>query len=122
MNIAIDFDGTIVELAYPDIGALMPYAKKVIQKWKNEGHTILINTCRVGEFAKAAKDFLIKNGVPFDYFNENSMDEITFYGHDSRKICADIFIDDKNIGGLPSWPVLDLIVQRHIQKEMEEVK
>ena len=47
--IAIDFDGTIVEEGYPNIGAMRKGAYKYIRKLVNEGHFIIINTCRSGE-------------------------------------------------------------------------
>lgn len=97
MIIAVDFDGTIVENAYPEIGAPMGYAIPALQYLKKKGHTIIINTCRAGKYFEEAKIWLIKHAIPFDFINENDPKRIAQYGEDTRKISADIYIDDKNI-------------------------
>jgi len=96
--VAIDFDGTIVEDNYPEIGKLLPQAKESIQEIKELGTTIVIWTCRMDDKAEQAKEFLTKNEIPFDYFNENTDERKRFYGNDSRKISADIYIDDRGAG------------------------
>lgn len=97
MYIAIDFDGTIVEDKYPGIGNLLPHAKEVINVLHSQGHKILIWSCRQGEDEMRAKHFLIRNGIHFDYFNENHHDLKNKYHNDCRKLGADLYIDDKNI-------------------------
>lgn len=98
--ISIDFDGTIVESDYPDIIGMKPHAKEIINRLY-EDFVIVINTCRAGDFAKMAEDWLKENGVKYHFFNENDPARIEAYNTDTRKISADLYIDDKQVGGLP---------------------
>lgn len=109
--IAIDFDGTIVEDAYPAIGRLKPGAKKALNQLYNhdEIYTI-INTCRSGEQLIDAVNFLIENGIKFNRINDNYPDNIKKYGN-TRKVFADVYIDASNLTGMPAWDlVYDLII------------
>lgn len=103
MRIVIDFDGTIVDDKYPEIGALKDGARKAIRLFKIKGHSIVINTCRQGFYEGEAEKFLRDNGIPFDYINSNLPSDIQSFGADCRKISGDVYIDDKQIGGLPVW-------------------
>lgn len=97
LYIALDFDGTIVDSDYPTIVRLKDNAKDVITRLHQEGHRILINTCRGGIEQEEAKQFLLANDVPFDTINENHPELIRKYGNDSRKLGADIYVDDKGL-------------------------
>lgn len=103
MTIAIDFDGTIVEDRYPEIGELKPGAKQVIELFKKENRTVVIWTCRTGKPLIEAINFLLEHQIPFDRINASCPNDIAKYGSDTRKINADIYIDDKNFGGFPGW-------------------
>ena len=107
MIFSIDFDGTIVENAWPDIGKLNPDAVDFIQTIKGARHTFILNTLRTGDKLKAAVDFLKEHDLAPDYVNENTKGVIECFDGDSRKIFADVYIDDRNAGGLV-WPVLRL--------------
>lgn len=100
MHISLDCDGTIWEDKYPDVGELLPNAKEVINYWYSRSHTIVINTCRALHYAENAKNYLIANGIKFDFFNENDDKLIQKYGTDTRKISADAYIDDKSHNNL----------------------
>ena len=105
MVIAVDFDGTIVEHAYPKIGKPIPFAIDVLKKLQQEEHHILLLwTVREGALLDEAMDYCAKNGVTFYAANNNYPEEET--GEKPRKLMADIFIDDKNIGGLPDWGII----------------
>lgn len=109
----IDFDGTIAYDAYPNIGELIPGAKETITKIKNNGGKIAIWTCRSGEHGKLVKDFLHKNNIPYDTFNEAFEENIIQYGGDSRKIYADCYIDDKCLlwnGNSVNWKIVDKLI------------
>ena len=112
--IAIDFDGTIVEENYPLIGELREGADKYINKLHNEGHTIIIHTCRSGVYAREAFRFLVDKEIEFDYFNENDPRLIEMYDNDSRKISADLYIDDKNLVKLPKWSTKYNIIKKRL--------
>ena len=105
--IAIDFDGTICTVDYPEIGREREGAKEFINKLYEEGYAIVINTCRTdeGEFkaAQMARDFLKIRGINYHTFNENLPHLLEIYGCDTRKISADVYIDDKCLFDLPTW-------------------
>ena len=103
LTLAIDFDNTIAENDYPQIGPLIKNAKKYVNKLYDDGHFIIINTCRAGREEKEAAHFLYMNGVRFNLINQNNPHKILMFGEDCRKISADIYVDDKNLGGLPPW-------------------
>ena len=115
MVIVIDFDGTIVSGdTWPEIGPMQLMVKEVIQGWKADGCKIVINSCRAGRYEGMAVDFLLHNEIPFDYFNCNLPESIMFYKMDCRKISGDVYIDDKNLGGLPGdWIDFDMMVRKH---------
>lgn len=122
LMLAIDFDGTIVDHQFPEIGELRPNAVEVINKLYNEGHEITIWTCREGEDLEKAKQFLIDNGIPFHRFNANRPDQICLFNNDCRKVYADIYIDDRQVGGLPkNWEVIYLMVLYHRYGSVETV-
>lgn len=100
--IAVDFDGTIVEDAYPKIGKARAFAFETLKTLQKDGHRLVLWTYRKGERLEAAVAFCRENGLEF-YAVNNSFPEEDFDTDHSRKINADIFIDDRNIGGLPGW-------------------
>ena len=110
MIIAIDFDGTIAEEIWPGPGPVYPLAKVVINKWYYAGHTIIINTCRSGRHQGHAVDLLGKTGIKFTWVNNNDPKLIDQYGMDCRKISADVYIDNKQLGGLPIMKGSDHVV------------
>lgn len=102
--LAIDFDGTIVESAYPGIGKLKPGAKRCINMLYDEGYYIIINTCRAGIFEGNVETFLKEVGINYHLINCNKPSSIEYFQRDCRKISADLYIDDKCLMGLPeSW-------------------
>lgn len=103
--LAIDFDNTITSSnSYPHIEGLKPFAQKYIDKLAREGYYIIIWTCRSGEAQELAKQFLIDNAIVFHQINQHHPTLVEFYRNDTRKISADIYIDDKGLEDLPaSW-------------------
>jgi len=101
-KIAVDFDGTIVEHRYPDIGEIIPGAFEVLRELQENGHKLILWTVRDGIDLQAAVEFCIDHGIMFYAANESFPDE-EFNKYISRKIDVDIFIDDRNIGGFIGW-------------------
>lgn len=97
MVISIDFDGTICENRYPQMGEPLPNAKQVINYWYDRGHTIIINTCRTGHYEEHAKSYLNYHGIRYNYMNENDPKLIEKYMSDTRKISADVYLDDRTL-------------------------
>lgn len=103
MIIAVDFDGTLCESAYPSIGDVMPGAKKSLEELREKGHYIIIWTCRTGELLVNAINWLLEEGIPFDRVNDHEPENLTIYGDGGKKVYANVYIDDKNLGGFPGW-------------------
>lgn len=107
MIIAIDFDGTIVEHAYPAIGRSIPFAIDTLLQMQKEGHTLILWTVRRGRLLQEAIDYCARQGLFFYAENENYRGENKEMGEEvSRKLSAELFIDDRNLGGLPDWGVI----------------
>ena len=113
MIIAVDFDGTLCRGTYPDIDGPQPYAAEVMKKLKADGHYLILWTCRRGERLEAALNWLLDQGIPFDRINAHNPQNLALYGDDTRKVYAHCYIDDKNVGGLPTWPeIYDWITEQ----------
>lgn len=98
---AIDFDNTICYTQYPKIIKPVPYAMKCLKILTDNPNSILILwTCRENEYLQQAIDYCSMYGVKFDYVNENCKELMELYGNDTRKIGADIYIDDKSYQGI----------------------
>lgn len=102
LTIAVDFDGTIVENRYPEIGRPILFAIETLLKLQEEGHHLILWTYRTGISLDEAVYFCKKKGIYFYAVNKSYPEEI-FDISLSRKIQADYFIDDRNIGGLMGW-------------------
>jgi hypothetical protein len=102
LTIAVDFDGTIVEDAYPKIGKTRIFAFETLKRLQQDGHRLILWTYRCGSRLDEAVDFCKKNGIVF-YAVNASFPEEKFDESRSRKIHADLFIDDRNIGGALGW-------------------
>lgn len=103
MIIAIDFDGTVHWGEYPQIGIVVKGAVENIMKLRQDGHYIIIWTCRQGDLLTEAVNWLLEKGIPFNRINDNHPENKLKYGGDTRKIYADLYVDDRQIGGLPEW-------------------
>jgi len=115
MKIAVDFDGTIVENKYPKIGKTKLFAFETLSELQKHGHLLILWTYRSGEKLDEAVNFCRDNGIEFYAVNKNYPEE-KFNENISRKIAADIFIDDRNIGGFPGWSEVWKIMNPGIYK------
>lgn len=102
MNIAVDFDGTIVDHEYPKIGKPKLFAFKTLKALQDRGDQLILWTYRAGKELEEAVEFCRKNGIEFYAVNKNYPEEV-YDETISRKIIADIYIDDRNVGGFPGW-------------------
>lgn len=104
MIIAVDFDGTIVEHRYPAIGKERPFAIETLKKLNQDGHRLILWTVREGRLLEEAVAFCRERGVEFYAVNRDYPEEEKEHNkHYSRKLKADVWIDDRNVGGLPDW-------------------
>lgn len=114
MIISVDFDGTIVEHNYPEIGQERPFATDVLRRLAHHRHILVLWTVREGELLQQAIDWCEQRGVQFAAINGEWTGHFEQVGSDfdtTRKPDADVFIDDKAVGGLPSWPQIYEIIQ-----------
>ena len=101
--IAVDFDGTVVEDRYPEIGRPLPFAIETLKQLNQDGHRLVLWTYRHGRPLREAVDFMEGHGVPLYAVNMSFPGEEADLKGYSRKIHADVFIDDRNVGGFPGW-------------------
>ena len=111
MLIAVDFDGTIVEHRYPEIGREIPFAIDTLKRLRDEHHRIVLWTVREGRLLDEAVAFCRERGLEFYAVNRDYPEEEKGQNnHYSRKLKADVFLDDRNLGGLPDWgTIYDMI-------------
>ena len=119
MTIAVDFDGTIVEHRYPKIGEEIPFATETLKILAQERHKLILWTVRVGELLEEAIEWCRQRGVFFYSVNKDYPEEEKSHNGFSRKLKADLFIDDRNLGGLPDWGTIYQMI--HEQKPYEPV-
>ena len=103
MTIAVDFDGTIVRHRYPKIGDEIPFATETLRLLLRDRHRLILWTVREGKLLDEAIEWCRARGVEFYAVNRDFPEEDTTGSGFSRKIKADLFIEDRNFGGLPDW-------------------
>ena len=119
MTIAVDFDGTIVEHRYPKIGEEIPFATETLKILAQERHKLILWTVREGELLEEEIEWCRQRGVFFYSVNKDYPEEEKSHNGFSRKRKADLFIDDRNLGGLPDWGTIYQMI--HEQKPYEPV-
>ena len=114
MTIAVDFDGTIVEHEYPKIGREIPFATDTLRMLIKDQHKLILWSCREDDLLQEAIDWCRERGVEFYAVNKDYPEEkVEYNNHFSRKLKVDLFIDDRNIGGLPDWGVIYDMIKHH---------
>lgn len=106
MVIAVDFDGTIVKHRYPAIGEERPFAVQTLKMLQQDGHRLILWTVREREELQAAVEWCRARGLEFYAINSDFAEENGQGEHFSRKLKADLFIDDRSFGGIPDWGVI----------------
>lgn len=111
LRIAVDFDGTCVENAFPEVGKSMPGAAETIKLLQQAGHEVFLWTCREDYsddmYLLQALSWAEMHGIEFNGINQDPNNPFLRLGgpdgKHQRKILADVYIDDKNLGGFPGW-------------------
>lgn len=120
MTIAVDFDGTIVTHRYPDIGREIPFACETLRMLIKDQHKLILWTVREGKLLDEAVQWCKVHGVEFYAVNNDYPEEtIENNNHFSRKLKVDMWIDDRNLGGLPDWGTIYQMIKEH--KSWEQV-
>lgn len=95
-TIAIDFDGTLVENKFPEIGKPIPQIVEACKLLQNAGCKLILWTSRNGESLDIAVKFCQEVlGLSFSAVNQNLPEVQEEYGGDTRKVFADVYIDDR---------------------------
>ncbi|MDT8400119.1 MAG: hypothetical protein RQ743_00365 [Bacteroidales bacterium] len=121
MKIAVDFDGTIVEHEYPEIGKEKLFAFETMKELQKNGALLILWTFRAGKELDEAVEYCKNKGIEFYAVNKNYPEE-DFNSSVSRKINADVYIDDKNIGGFPGWSRIWQELSLYDEMEKEAIK
>lgn len=117
MLIAVDFDGTIVEHNYPKIGKEIPFATQTLKQLIQDGHRLILWTIRHGQTLQEAVDWCKERGVEFYSVNCDFEGQSENIGDRSPKVKCDMYIDDRNLGGLPDWGTIYEMIKNNLSYE-----
>lgn len=98
-SVVIDFDGTICEFAFPDVGPPMPGVKEALEEIKAMGLRIIIHSARTSSewgrdqapHVRKIEDFMAAHELPYDEIWEGD------------KPIAIAYIDDRAIEYRGNW-------------------
>ena len=121
MRIAVDFDGTIVEHEYPKIGKEMLFAFETLKELQKQKHQLILWTYRTGKELEEAVEYCRNKGIEFYAVNKNYPEEV-LDDDTPRKIQADIYIDDRNVGGFPGWSAIWQMINPELTDPKTELK
>lgn len=115
--IAVDFDGTLCENKWPEIGKPHTDVIEYVKKRKNAGDKLILWTNRVEEKLDAAVQWCREQGIAFDAINANLPEIVKSFGSDTRKIFANEYIDDRNrlIGSCREKSNMELWVENEVR-------
>lgn len=95
--IAVDFDGTLCENKWPEIGQENREMLAVIQLLRQLGTLVILWSCREGEDLELALEWCEAHGLQFDAINDNCPCIIEHFQWNTRKIHADEYWDDRAV-------------------------
>ena len=102
--IAVDFDGTLCENAWPGIGETKWNTVQALIAAQAAGARLILWTNRVGARLREAVEWCRQRELEFDAVNENLPEILAAFTTDCRKVYADIYLDDR--AAQPSAAVL----------------
>lgn len=114
MTMAIDFDGTLCEDKFPEIGEPKYQIINLVKRLQETGVKTILWTCRRndshGNHLDDAVQWCKEKGLLFDAINENLPEVQQKWGGDTRKVLADYYLDDKNVCyGSPIYKLQELV-------------
>ena len=116
--VAVDLDGTLAEdyeTFDPDVvGEPRPGAIKAMKDFEALGWHIIINTVR-GKTEPVEK-WLKQHSIPYDEINHNKYQPAD---SNEKKICADLFIDDKGLDARQGWSKIKAEAKKRMKKSEE---
>jgi hypothetical protein len=116
-TIAVDFDGTLCDFNYPDIGPPKPGAIEALTRFRAEGYQVVIWSCRTCSYYmdifcpdgeapadrkvyQDMKAWLDRHGVPYDWIDMG----------DKGKPMCDFYVDDKAVRFKDNWPEVEAFI------------
>lgn len=100
MIVAVDFDGILCKDAFPKIGEPNYEVVSFVRELIDDGHEVILWTCRVDERLVEAVKWCHDRGVHFCAVNDNAPSNKAKYEkeypHGTRKVYADVYLDDKS--------------------------
>ena len=98
---AVDFDGLLVENDFPAIGKIRQPMFDAVLRLQAQGWKIILWTCRTDKMLQDAYSFFVIFGLIPDAVNENIPEVKEYFGGDTRKVFANIYLDDRNAQYVP---------------------
>lgn len=95
MTYAVDFDGTLCQNKWPEIGRPFPSMINRMKRLRRNGHKLILWTCREGMPLVEAITWCAQHGLFFDAVNDNLPEHKERFDGNCRKIFADYYIDDR---------------------------
>ena len=96
MIYAIDFDGTLCEDKYPEIGEPNQPLIDFLKSEQQNGAELILWTMRGGKLLYNAIYWCHDLGLEFDAINDNILHLQEKFGNNPRKVYADRYIDNHN--------------------------
>ena len=93
---AVDFDGTLCENKWPEIGPPNEALINFLIRRREAGDRLILYTMREGEKLQQAVEWSESHGLSFDALNDNLPEMKEFYHNNPRKVFANYYIDDHN--------------------------
>lgn len=93
--VAVDFDGTLCEAAYPQIGEPKQEIIDIVKSAKEAGCKLILWTMREDKELNEAVEWCSKQGIVFDAINDNIDEMKAYWKNNPRKVYADLYIDDR---------------------------
>lgn len=103
---AVDFDGTLCENAWPEIGEPNYALIQTLKALRKKGDKVILWTCRTDDRLDEAIAWCKEQDLEFDSVNENLSEIIGQFGTESRKVFADVYIDDKAV--IPNFKFVEV--------------
>lgn len=106
--IAVDFDGTLCENKYPEIGKpITPVIESLLEEQKN-GAKIILWTCRCDDDLNSSVEWCIEQGIVFDAVNDHLPEMKEKFHNNTRKVFATEYWDDKAVN------IISIIKEREL--------
>lgn len=93
--VAVDFDGTVVDHRYPDVGPTLPLAVEKLKEMTTSGIKIILWTMRSGKELEDAVNWYKQHDIPLFGINKNPQQR---HWTSSPKAYAHLYIDDAAFG------------------------